>query len=193
MPSLARCVDDKQPERRGLTPGAEEELDADVSDPTGLAGARGDFLKATATHQQKKDILLAVECLTASSPEGGFPLFGCALDAIGVLLVVDFEISLGMPGEIASDDEAANPGLRHVAIGEPVSKLAVDAKGADAGVGRYGKEKLRPRKNDPVAHGTGGVIERELRINGDGEGGFRCVGLLFSCRCEFFRVGGRCW
>ena len=74
----------------GLLFRGKEELYTDVGDPTGLAAPRGDFLKAAATHQQEKNGLLAVEGVPTSDAERGFALFGCPVDTISILLIVNF-------------------------------------------------------------------------------------------------------
>jgi hypothetical protein len=60
-------------------------------------------LKAPTTHPIE-NIPFAIERLAASDAQVGFALFGCPVDTVRVLLVVDFQIGLGAFGEIASDD-----------------------------------------------------------------------------------------
>lgn len=85
-----------------------------------------------------------VEGLASAQAKGGLTLLGKAGgevahalargNAVGVLLVEEFDVGLGGVGELVADQQPARPALDNGVVAEVVAHLAVVSDGADTAV-----------------------------------------------------------
>ena len=105
----------------------------------------------------------------------------CRSDAVGILLIVEFEVGLGALAELMADQQAAAPALRDGVVAEVVADFSVQAYWPDTCVDLQGQIEGRSGGDQAAWHGASRIVEEQLRVGGDaqvryGLGGIVCAG-----------------
>ncbi len=91
-------------------------------------------------------------------------LLGIAINAVGILQIVNLGVQLSPVVELVPCDQAASPLASLVPVADPPAHFAIQRNGPDLRGGLNGQIVQRAGNHDASAHAAGWVIDRDLRI-----------------------------